>query len=157
MDDLEYTVEEAGPVSGQGKYFTPQEADRALVLVGRIVEDMITEYARLGDMQEGLDRAKASGSDERYELAREDLLATANRLHGFLQELEEIGVEIKDWERGIVDFPCLLDGREICLCWTFGEPHVAYWHEPQAGYAGRQPIETLAVAVGSGPSRKLPA
>jgi len=148
MDDFEYTVEEVSPLTRRGKYFTPEEADRALVLVRRVVEDMITEYARLGEMQEALDRAKASGSDERYEVVREDLLATANRLHGFLEELEEIGVEIKDWARGIVDFPCLLDDQEVCLCWAFDEPHVAYWHEPEVGYAGRQPIETLAVPRG---------
>ena len=147
MDEfLEYTVEEESAQTRLGKYFTPDEANRALVLVRRIVEDMITQYARLGDMQEALDRAKASGSDERYEAVREDLLSTANRLHGFLEELEEVGVEIKDWARGIVDFPCLLDGQEVCLCWAFDEPHVAYWHEPEAGYAGRQPIETLAVS-----------
>ena len=143
MNGFEYSVEEATAIAEPTRYFTPAEANRALVLVRRVVADTVAEYARLGEFQEMLDRAKAGGSEDEYDVARDELLATANKLNGFLEELEEIGVEIKDWARGIVDFPCLLEGEEVCLCWAFDEPEVAHWHEPQDGYAGRQPIETL--------------
>jgi hypothetical protein len=58
-----------------------------------------------------------------------------------LQVITELGVEVKDLDLGLIDFPSLRDGREVYLCWRVDEPTVAYWHELDAGYRGRQPLE----------------
>ncbi len=58
----------------------------------------------------------------------------------YLRELEEIGCEFKDFEKGLVDFHGRLEGREILWCWKSGEDRIAHWHELEAGYAGRQPL-----------------
>lgn len=58
-----------------------------------------------------------------------------------LQMITALGIEVKDIKSGLVDFPCLRDGRVIYLCWQVDEPTVAYWHEVDAGYRGRQPLE----------------
>ena len=56
-------------------------------------------------------------------------------------QLEALGVQLKDYERGLIDFPCLRDGRVVLLCWQLGEGDtVAWWHETDAGFAGRQPL-----------------
>src|ERR1051325_3572516 len=56
-------------------------------------------------------------------------------------ELEELGVQLKDYERGLVDFPSLRDGRVILLCWQLGEgDQIEWWHDVEAGFAGRQPL-----------------
>ena len=47
---------------------------------------------------------------------------------------------VKDIEQGLVDFPALIEGREVLLCWKDGEPEVAFWHTPEGGFAGRQPL-----------------
>jgi hypothetical protein len=57
-----------------------------------------------------------------------------------LRWLQERGILLKDPERGLVDFPSIRDGEEVYLCWEAGEPHVAWWHDPEAGFAGRQPL-----------------
>ena len=51
------------------------------------------------------------------------------------------GVELKDYFAGLVDFPSRREGRVVYLCWRFGEPAVAYWHELEAGFAGRQKLD----------------
>ena len=55
-------------------------------------------------------------------------------------ELRERDLVLRDLDRGLVDFPALRDGQEIYLCWLEGEDEIGYWHAPDAGFAGRQPL-----------------
>jgi hypothetical protein len=56
------------------------------------------------------------------------------------EQLEAMDIVLRDADRGLVDFPSIRDGEEVYLCWEAGEPRVAYWHEPDAGFAGRRPL-----------------
>jgi len=58
-----------------------------------------------------------------------------------LGALEESGIVLKDIDRGLVDFPALIEGREVYLCWELGEDEVGFWHEIASGYRGRQPLD----------------
>jgi hypothetical protein len=57
-----------------------------------------------------------------------------------LAELQELGIALRDLERGLLDFPAIRDGREVYLCWQLGEEDVGWWHEIEAGFPGRQPL-----------------
>jgi hypothetical protein len=56
------------------------------------------------------------------------------------EQLQAMDIVLRDPDRGLVDFPSIRDGEEIYLCWEAGEPRVAFWHEPDAGFAGRRPL-----------------
>ena len=58
-----------------------------------------------------------------------------------LAEIDEIGVQVKDLEKGLLDFPCLMDGQTVLLCWKLGEKEIGFWHTTDAGFAGRQPLD----------------
>jgi hypothetical protein len=58
-----------------------------------------------------------------------------------LGTIEESGIVLRDIDRGLVDFPALIDGREVYLCWEVGEEDVAFWHDMDAGYGGREPLD----------------
>jgi hypothetical protein len=58
-----------------------------------------------------------------------------------LTEIDEIGVRVKDLEKGLLDFPCAMEGRTILLCWKLGEKEIGYWHSEEEGFAGRKPID----------------
>lgn len=58
-----------------------------------------------------------------------------------LAEIDEIGVQVKDLEEGLLDFPAILDGRAVLLCWKLGEPAIAHWHTEEEGFAGRKPLD----------------
>jgi hypothetical protein len=58
-----------------------------------------------------------------------------------LSEINAIGVQVKDLEVGLLDFPCLVDGEIVLLCWRMGEPSITHWHGAEEGYAGRRPID----------------
>lgn len=61
-------------------------------------------------------------------------------LQGGVGEFEERGIVLRDLDRGLIDFPAIRDEREVYLCWIEGEPDIEYWHDLDAGYAGRQPL-----------------
>ena len=56
-------------------------------------------------------------------------------------EMEAIGVQVKDLDKGLLDFPCLIDGRTVLLCWKLGEKEIGFWHSIEDGFAGRKPLD----------------
>lgn len=56
-------------------------------------------------------------------------------------EIDEIGVQVKDLEQGLLDFPCIMEGQTVLLCWKMGEKEIAYWHTMEGGFAGRKPLD----------------
>ncbi len=134
------------PVQGK-KYFTVTEANAALPLVGVIVRD-ITELARdLRERHERLARVRPSergtlgdAHREEVQLVQAEFERDQERMQEFEQELKNLGVELKDYYTGLIDFPCWMNNHEIYLCWRLGEPDVAHWHEIEAGFAGRQKL-----------------
>ena len=66
---------------------------------------------------------------------------TAEALVEVINRIQETGVLVKDLDIGLVDFPSLLEGEEIYLCWKLGEDHIAFWHGVDEGYTGRKPID----------------
>ena len=117
-------------VSGQGMW-------------GTLLIDDITDMARQMEARhKRIVLAEEAGLTRREEL---DELASAQeedqgRLRELVLELQALGVELKDFFTGLVDFRCLMDGREVYLCWRLGEEEVAHWHELDAGFAGRQKL-----------------
>lgn len=142
MSNLDLSLQIARPAQHR-RHFTVAQADRSLVLLKRIVADVILGYQVLFDLQEVLEAAEAHGRTMQIQACRSRLQSAVDKLQDCLNELNEMGVEIRDWALGVVDFPAMADGREVHLCWQFGEPRVMHWHEYDAGDAGRQPIETL--------------
>ncbi len=122
------------------KYFTLDEANRALPYVARVTKDVRETYQHAVALQERIDRP-ATGDDS--DAMHREYEATIDQLNGFVDELTEVGVELKDYDTGLLDFPALHQGREICLCWRHGEKAVAAWHETDAGFAGRQDVAML--------------
>ena len=58
-----------------------------------------------------------------------------------LLEIDEIGVQVKDLEKGLLDFPCMIDGQTLLLCWKLGEKEIGFWHTTEDGFAGRKPLD----------------
>jgi hypothetical protein len=136
----------ATPRSTSGKRtFTVAEANAALPYVRAIVTDIVQLAQDLRDRHERLTRLTPGARGCPSEAHREELLQAQaeiergqERMQEYERELRQIGVELKDYFSGLVDFPSLRNGRLVYLCWRLGEPQVAHWHELDAGFAGRQ-------------------
>jgi hypothetical protein len=81
----------------------------------------------------GLAADEANDMRERLEEGHEEL-------RGLLQEIADLGVQVKDPDSGLLDFPSEVDGEAALLCWRVGEPRIAFWHSPEDGFAGRRPL-----------------
>jgi hypothetical protein len=140
------------PPSGR-RFYTIEQANRALPLVKAIVGDIVPLYHSLMERREslaktGMDPVLALDDAHVDELdpAYAEFAKDWERLRELEQELRELDVSFKGGN-GLVDFPCWMEGREVYLCWQLGEPEVSWWHEVDAGFLGRQPI---GVAAGTG-------
>ena len=124
------------------KIFTVEEANALLPNVRSIVGKIQRAHRRLAHYRE--DAKKASEAAERGGGGFVDGVAYAavlTDLTAQLAELEALGVQLKDFERGLVDFPSLRDGRVVLLCWQLGEgDELEWWHDVDAGFAGRTPL-----------------
>jgi hypothetical protein len=129
------------------RYFTPEEANAALRRVRPVAERLVAHQQALREAQarhtEVLGRIAGDGGGiQPSELAQ---LATsvereATAVAGCVEEIHAQGAQVKDLDQGLVDFPALHDGVEVCLCWRVGEDAIAYWHGADEGVAGRKPL-----------------
>jgi hypothetical protein len=125
--------------------FTPDEANRTLPLVKRVVDDILT----LGRELRAL--APLQGRPD----ARVRLSVLEAQIRELMAELERIGCSYKDWdfELGLVDFPAVIDGREVLLCWRSDEARLEWYHAPDAGFAGRRRIPAALLGAAGSPER----
>jgi hypothetical protein len=143
------------------KYFTAAHANATLPLIRAIVRDVVELTRSLQERHDLLSERHVIDEAHREELQelRASFERDKDRMKEYCQELEELGIELKDARAGLIDFPCWIDNREVYLCWRLGEPEVAYWHELDAGFAGRQRLtgnsagSGLSVASTPGPRK----
>ncbi|MCC6680160.1 MAG: DUF2203 domain-containing protein [Phycisphaeraceae bacterium] len=128
------------------KYFSIEEANRALPYASRIIHDVREVYRHIVELRRNLEHTEPGDGSSRLE---RDYESSMDRLSSLIDELHTLGVELKDFEKGLIDFPCVYEDREICLSWRSGDKAIRYWHEIDDGYAGRRDIATLAPAPAS--------
>jgi hypothetical protein len=115
------------------KYFTPAEARRTLPLVKKIVKDILNTSREMRLLAEEIE-SDVEKSPQIQKLADD--------IENFMAELEEIGCYFKDWNftMGLVDFPAMIDDREVFLCWQSDEDDIRFYHGMEEGFKGRKPI-----------------
>ena len=123
------------------RHYTVEQANAVRPWVAKRVKWIRDARARLaalgGRVQEAFDQIdpRAGGSYPGKDVARS--LVELSRALG---ELEAVDVVLRDIDRGLIDFPAIRNGEEIYLCWLVDEDEVGFWHEPDAGFAGRRPL-----------------
>ncbi len=131
------------------RYFTVAEAQAVIPKVAEHLRRAVSLKAELaaaaGEIEAETERVRMAGGalvDHRKlrdAAGRRD--AAAARLRETLVAIQENGCQVKDLDMGLLDFPTLLDGEEVCLCWKLGEPEIRFWHGTQEGFRGRKPID----------------
>jgi len=127
------------------QYFTLEEANRTLSYVGPIVQDIVRAYQKWRKGMRELELLSAQSGGDAAELKQQQSLRVeidevAQRIHRYLDELSAVGCVFKGFDDGLVDFLSRLEGRDVYLCWKLGEAEVGYWHELNAGFAGRKEL-----------------
>lgn len=122
------------------RYFSLDEANAALETLRPLVGEMLAIRQELlfvqPDVERILRKARGNGGGR----VASQAAAYFERLEELIGRIQEMGVELKDINSGLLDFPAMRDGREVYLCWRYGEEAIRFWHEIDAGFAGRQPL-----------------
>ena len=119
--------------------FTVEQANKTLPLVRRIVGDIVQTHEEIAQLQEQLELAKSG----QQSMLQGRLQTSLSHLQDYVDELTEVGCDLKDYRLGLIDFIGQHHGRDICLCWKLGEETVGYWHELHTGFSGRLPVSQL--------------
>jgi hypothetical protein len=129
----------------RSRTFTVSEANDSLPLVRRIVADVVRAYELLSEQAVDYKDVRAiddrtTDVEDRLNGLKRSMGVLSEEIENYVAELSEIGCEMKDLKTGLVDFPALMDGRRIFLCFEVGEDRVEFWHEVTEGFAGRRPL-----------------
>lgn len=121
-------------------YFSLSEANEALKIIRPLMDQVqVIRSKVLANQPEAwpaIEKSAGNGGNK----ALSKLVQDFERFDALIHQIQDTGVQIKDINTGLLDFSSLRNGREVYLCWQYGEGDIAFWHEIDEGYAGRQPI-----------------
>ena len=124
-------------------YFTLSEANEALKTIRPLVDEVQAIRRKiLANQPEAwpaIEKSAGNGGNKALSAMVQDF----ERLDALIHRILDTGAQIKDINIGLLDFSAMRNGREVYLCWKHGEDDIAFWHEVDAGFAGRQPIESF--------------
>jgi len=123
------------------RYFTLPEANETLQAIHSMVDEIQSIRQKILAHQPEIWSVMEKSAGNGGNLALSKMVGSFDRLDELIHRIQDTGVLIKDINAGLLDFPALKDGREVYLCWKYGEEAIAFWHEVEDGFAGRQPIE----------------
>lgn len=123
------------------QYYTPKEANEALDKIRPMIEEMMKIGEKIRDHQPELWALVEKSAGNGGNPALSKLLKDFDRLDALLHQIQDMGIEVKDLTIGLIDFVSLHNGREVYLCWKYGEDSIQFWHEIEAGFSGRQLID----------------
>ncbi|MDQ6787951.1 MAG: DUF2203 domain-containing protein [Acidobacteriota bacterium] len=124
------------------KLFTIDEANELLPSVRLKLENMKAQYEILASLRETVKAAASAAAHGGGGMSSGSIyVKSLYEVGRVTTELHELGIQLKDYSRGLIDFPCLRNGRVVLLCWQLGEgDRIEWWHDLEAGFAGRQPL-----------------
>jgi hypothetical protein len=125
------------------RYFTLLEANETLNLIRPLMDEVQAIRRKILKNQPeawpAIEKSAGNGGNR----ALSNMVQDFEKFDALIHRIQDMDVLIKDINLGLLDFPALKDGREVYLCWQYGEGDIAFWHEVEEGYAGRQPIDSF--------------
>lgn len=121
-------------------YFTLEEANALLDTLRPLVGRMLKVRQELLNLQPELEPVLRKALGNGGSLVASQAAVYFEELRELVERIQSSGVELKDINSGLLDFRSLREGREVYLCWRYGEDEIGFWHDIDAGFAGRQPL-----------------
>jgi hypothetical protein len=122
------------------KYFTIAQANEVVQIIRPLMRQLLEMRASIQKKQPEawpvVEKAAGNGGNK----AASKVALEFEKMETLVKAIQGTGALLKDLNSGLVDFLALRDGREVYLCWRYGEDEIQYWHEIEAGYSGRHPI-----------------
>ena len=123
------------------RIFTVSEARGLIPQLRSILEEVGDDWNRVKSLNPQIQKARDKAQFDGYSPYGVEYIETISHLLGLLQRVRDMGVVLKDVEKGLCDFPYMRKGRVVYLCWQLGEETVEYWHDMETGFSGREPLD----------------
>lgn len=127
------------------RYFTPEEAAQLLPRTEQLLKEIQAFAAEMRSIHQALEQENPPEAlpEDARSTAFMRLASLRRQFNAQREQLAQLGIEVKDIHKGLIDFPAMLDGREVCLCWKLGESGIAHWHTIEEGFSGRKPLKEV--------------
>ena len=119
------------------KHYSREEARALLPQVRDWLKELVQLRQELSQSDQKLGQALAAGNDLGGEMVNH-WIRTLSQIKRILQEFQDRQIQVKDLDRGLIDFPAIIGGKEVFLCWEQDEEDIEFWHDLDTGYAGRE-------------------
>ena len=123
------------------RIFTLAEAQGLVPRLRSILEEVSEEWARIRELHPEIQKARDSAAFDGFSKFGVTYVESVSHLMLLIQQIREMGVLIKDVDKGLCDFPYMRQGRVVYLCWQLGEASIEYWHDIETGFSGREPLD----------------
>ncbi|PYR98387.1 MAG: DUF2203 domain-containing protein [Acidobacteria bacterium] len=121
--------------------FTLAEAQSLLPRLRTLLGELGREWKRIRELNPEIQKARENAPLNGYSKFGVEYVESVSHLMSLIHEIIDLGVLLKDADKGLCDFPYIRDGRMVYLCWQLGEDTIRYWHDVETGFAGREPLE----------------
>jgi hypothetical protein len=123
------------------RIFSLEEAKALLPRLRTILAEGADEWNRVKSLNPQIQKARDKAQFDGHSPYGVEYIETVTHLMLLLQQIRDLGIHLKDVERGLCDFPYMKDGKVVYLCWQLGEETIEYWHDIETGFAGREPLD----------------
>ena len=123
------------------RIFTLAEASGLLPRLRSVLQDIGDAWRRMKELNPEIQKVRDKVPLDGFSPHGVDYVDSVSRLLFLLHQVKEMGVLLKDVEKGLCDFPYMRQGRVVYLCWHLGEDSIEYWHDIEAGFGGREPLD----------------
>ena len=128
-------------MSTEERIFTLEEANSLIPRLRAILEEVAAEWSLVKKLHPEIQKARDAASSNGFSPYGVTYVETVSHLMFLVQQVKEMGVLLKDVDKGLCDFPYVRQGRVVYLCWHLGEEAIEYWHDIETGFAGRERLD----------------
>jgi hypothetical protein len=123
------------------RIFTLSEAEALLPALRSLLGEINQSWHQVRDLNPEVQKARDAAAFDGFTKAGVAYIESVSHLMFLIHQVKDMGVLLKDADKGLCDFPYKRRGRVVYLCWQLGEQRIEYWHDIEAGFAGREPLD----------------
>jgi len=125
----------------EDRIFSLAEAEALLPTLRTLLGEIGAAWDHVRELNPEVQKARAASAFDGFSKAGVEYVESVSHLMLLIHQIKELGVLLKDAEKGLCDFPYIRQGKVVYLCWQLGEDRIEYWHDIESGFAGREPLD----------------
>src|ERR1700687_2864138 len=125
----------------EDRIFTLAEAQGLIPQLRSLIEEISEAWNRIRELNPEIQKARDAAAFDGFSKSGVEYVEAVSHLMLLIHQVKDMGVILKDADKGLCDFPYMRKGKVVYLCWQLGEERIEYWHDIEAGFGGREPLD----------------